>query len=329
MTKCGIHDKLTIIDGLIFWSDGTTETLHRGNVAAANVTVCGFQADFLAACEGVAGWRKLLSDPDSGWHIFRWLVSTEPPVEDLSLILSDIVGNLRSTLDYLVWQLVLLGGRKPGRQASFPVVKRAKDWPVVEPDSGIFGETPFQLVGQGARRGVAVLGGVGHRLLTDRIERRVDRGEDHERRGEVALARGLDHLGGPSALDRGTAGQDVVEGGAQAVDVGADIDVGLPARLFRADVEGRPGGETRLGLCRVRVGRWRRTRRRPGGRRRRPPGRRRNPPTFPVRHASLGSFLLQSKGVNPGPTAAAAAGRCWPAAAAPRSPGRSGPFGPG
>ena len=51
-------------------------------------------------------------DPESGWHVFRWLVTSEPPLEDLSLIFSDILGNLRSTLDYLVWQPVMLGGRK-------------------------------------------------------------------------------------------------------------------------------------------------------------------------------------------------------------------------
>ncbi len=69
-------------------------------------------------------------DPESGWHTFRWRVAAEPPLEDLALIFSDILGNLRSTLDYLVWQLVLLGGQKPGRQSAFPVVKREKDWAV-------------------------------------------------------------------------------------------------------------------------------------------------------------------------------------------------------
>jgi hypothetical protein len=69
-------------------------------------------------------------DPETGWNVFRWVVVAEPPLEDLSLIFSDIVGNLRSTLDYLVWQLVLQGGRKPGRQTGFPIVKRARDWPV-------------------------------------------------------------------------------------------------------------------------------------------------------------------------------------------------------
>jgi membrane dipeptidase len=66
-----VHEKLTIVDGLIFWSDGTSESLRRGNVAAANVTVCGFQADFLKACDDVAGWRSLVSNPGSGWHLVR------------------------------------------------------------------------------------------------------------------------------------------------------------------------------------------------------------------------------------------------------------------
>jgi hypothetical protein len=69
-------------------------------------------------------------DPESGWHTFRWHVETEPPLEDLALIFGDILSNLRATLDYLVWQLVLSGGSRPGRQSGFPIVKREKDWPV-------------------------------------------------------------------------------------------------------------------------------------------------------------------------------------------------------
>lgn len=69
-------------------------------------------------------------DPESGWHRFRWRVVQEPPLEDLALIFGDILGNLRTTLDYLVWQLVLLGGRRPGRQTAFPIVKREQDWAV-------------------------------------------------------------------------------------------------------------------------------------------------------------------------------------------------------
>src|SRR5262249_46796487 len=69
--KSDVHEKLTIVDGLIFWSDRTTESLQRGNVAAANVTVCGFQADFLTACDDLAGWHNIVSNPSSGWHLVR------------------------------------------------------------------------------------------------------------------------------------------------------------------------------------------------------------------------------------------------------------------
>src|SRR5262245_27740423 len=69
-------------------------------------------------------------DPETGWHVFRWVVVNEPPLEELSLVFCDILGNLRSALDYLVWQLVLKGGRKPGRQTGFPIVKRERDWAV-------------------------------------------------------------------------------------------------------------------------------------------------------------------------------------------------------
>jgi hypothetical protein len=69
-------------------------------------------------------------DPLSGWHTFRWRVQEEPPLEELALIFGDILGNLRATLDYLIWQLVLANGTKPGRQTGFPIVKRKKDWPV-------------------------------------------------------------------------------------------------------------------------------------------------------------------------------------------------------
>jgi len=41
-----------------------------------------------------------------------------------------MISNLRASLDYLIWQLVLLSGNRPGRRTGFPVVRRAKDWEV-------------------------------------------------------------------------------------------------------------------------------------------------------------------------------------------------------
>jgi membrane dipeptidase len=70
-TRDDLHEKLTIVDGLIFWSDGSSENLRRGNVTAANVTVCGFQSDFITASDELARWHDRLSRPDSTWHLIR------------------------------------------------------------------------------------------------------------------------------------------------------------------------------------------------------------------------------------------------------------------
>jgi hypothetical protein len=67
-------------------------------------------------------------EPDTGWHNLRWQVHLVPPAEDLALIFGDMLSNLRATLDYLVWQLVLRNGATPTRNTAFPVVKDAKDW---------------------------------------------------------------------------------------------------------------------------------------------------------------------------------------------------------
>ena len=69
-------------------------------------------------------------DPQTGWHTLRWQALREPPLERMALIFGDMVSNLRTTLDYLVWQLVLAAGKRPGRRTGFPVVRRAKDWEV-------------------------------------------------------------------------------------------------------------------------------------------------------------------------------------------------------
>ena len=71
MGRDGIHQTLTIVDGLIFWSDGTAESLQDGNVSAANVTVCGFQSDFATACDELSRWHHRISLPSSNWQLVR------------------------------------------------------------------------------------------------------------------------------------------------------------------------------------------------------------------------------------------------------------------
>lgn len=67
-------------------------------------------------------------DPESGWHDFRWKVDQDAPVDELALIFGDILTNLRSALDYLVWQLVVLAGKQPTDRNSFPIVRNLENW---------------------------------------------------------------------------------------------------------------------------------------------------------------------------------------------------------
>lgn len=57
-------------------------------------------------------------DENIGKKVFR-LRNIAIPI-DLSLRIGDVLSNLRSTLDYLVWQLVLANGCTPDRRNEFP-----------------------------------------------------------------------------------------------------------------------------------------------------------------------------------------------------------------
>jgi hypothetical protein len=59
---------------------------------------------------------------DGPWHV----ISASPPLKKppplrFSVICGDIVHNLRSALDHLVWQLVIAEGSEPGKWNSFPI----------------------------------------------------------------------------------------------------------------------------------------------------------------------------------------------------------------
>jgi hypothetical protein len=59
-------------------------------------------------------------DPDTSEYLFRVKVLREPPLR-LGVILGDFIHDLRSALDHLVWQLVLLDEGSPNRSTCFPV----------------------------------------------------------------------------------------------------------------------------------------------------------------------------------------------------------------
>jgi hypothetical protein len=66
----------------------------------------------------------LVSSPDSTPDNRIYGFDTKEPVPArFGLIAGDCLQNLRSVLDYLVWQLVIANGKKPGRHNAFPVCR--------------------------------------------------------------------------------------------------------------------------------------------------------------------------------------------------------------
>jgi hypothetical protein len=67
---------------------------------------------------------------DDGWCHIRWHANgSAPDLRPISLIFGDMLYNLRASLDYISWQLVLANGKVPGRHTSFPCVRAAEKWP--------------------------------------------------------------------------------------------------------------------------------------------------------------------------------------------------------
>jgi membrane dipeptidase len=62
-----LHDRLLVIDGLVFTSDGDPRWLREGNVAAANVTIRTPIDSLETTFDAFATWRARCADPKSGW----------------------------------------------------------------------------------------------------------------------------------------------------------------------------------------------------------------------------------------------------------------------
>lgn len=59
-------------------------------------------------------------------HDFVLRIPTPPPLDAVSLIVGDVLHNLRAALDHLVCQLVLRNGQTPGRHTYFPLCSDEK-----------------------------------------------------------------------------------------------------------------------------------------------------------------------------------------------------------
>lgn len=69
-------------------------------------------------------------DPDTEWHTVYGIVEEQPPAR-LGVLLGDVVHNIRSALDHLIWQLVILDGGSPrggSRGNAFPIALTEAQW---------------------------------------------------------------------------------------------------------------------------------------------------------------------------------------------------------
>ena len=76
-------------------------------------------------------------DTESGWHVCL-AIARQPPPPRLGVLLGDLLHNVRSALDHLVWQLVLLNGETPragGRGNDYPLAMSEHEWRTAEGSS--------------------------------------------------------------------------------------------------------------------------------------------------------------------------------------------------
>jgi hypothetical protein len=65
-------------------------------------------------------------DCDEWEWVERFQVVEQPPLR-LGVILGDVVHNLRSSLDHLMWQVTLLDGGTPNRSTQFPIASKSEE----------------------------------------------------------------------------------------------------------------------------------------------------------------------------------------------------------
>jgi hypothetical protein len=66
------------------------------------------------------------TDSNGEEYVFGRFKADTPP-EHIAVVIGDVLQNLRSALDYLVWELVLANKEQPGKKNSFPICNSPKD----------------------------------------------------------------------------------------------------------------------------------------------------------------------------------------------------------
>ena len=66
-----LHDRAVVVDGLVFFSDGSTRDMLAGGVSAINLTVTDMQSGFEQALTDAMMWRTRCLSPDSDWLLIE------------------------------------------------------------------------------------------------------------------------------------------------------------------------------------------------------------------------------------------------------------------
>jgi len=77
-----VHSEAIVIDGLVFHCDGHAAEFQAANAAAANITVCDFEADFTEACDRIARWLGLIARGDDRWRLIEHVEDIRAAVTD-------------------------------------------------------------------------------------------------------------------------------------------------------------------------------------------------------------------------------------------------------
>ena len=100
----------------------------RAKIERAHCQVEALNADMNGFCEKLKQSIVHEVDKDAGeqsW-VYRG-VTPDYPIE-WSVRIGEVLYNLRSALDHIVWQLVLANGQEPGRDNEFPIVGDEANW---------------------------------------------------------------------------------------------------------------------------------------------------------------------------------------------------------
>lgn len=102
----------------------------RAKIARAHDHAEGLKREFDAFMQHdpntTLGWTVGM-DHDAGECVIRWVQHTSPPLS-WAVTVGEIFYSLRSALDHLAWQLVIVSGGTPGTHTEFPVFESETDY---------------------------------------------------------------------------------------------------------------------------------------------------------------------------------------------------------